>query len=138
MLITKTLEGLHNGISQQVPDLRLGSQSEADTNTLCTLSKGLKRRPSTHSLMNIEGAYTKCKLHPVYRDSEEKYLMAVMGVDDTDETMFWVYDTDGNSIPYDLVEFSSGDPMDFTEITGTGSAVLLQLMRIREIGRAHV
>ena len=52
-LVSKSIPNLINGVSQQPPALRLGSQGEAQENGLSDVVDGLKKRPPTKFLKKL-------------------------------------------------------------------------------------
>ena len=52
-LVSKNIPNLINGVSQQPPSLRLGSQGEAQENGLSDVVDGLKKRPPTEFLNKL-------------------------------------------------------------------------------------
>ena len=52
-LVSKSIPNLINGVSQQPPSLRLGSQGEAQENGLSDVVDGLKKRPPTKFLKKL-------------------------------------------------------------------------------------
>ena len=56
-LVSKNIPNLINGVSQQPPSLRLGTQGEAQENGLSDVVDGLKKRPPTEFLKKL----VKCK-----------------------------------------------------------------------------
>jgi hypothetical protein len=79
-LVSKTISGFYNGISQQSPVLRLETQGEIQENGLGTLVDGLMKRPNTTFLSNISSnATTGAYVHTISRDSSEKYIMIMTG-----------------------------------------------------------
>lgn len=56
-LVSKSIPNLINGISQQPPSLRLGTQGEAQENGLSDIVDGLKKRPHTNFIKKL----VRCK-----------------------------------------------------------------------------
>ena len=77
-LITSAIPNLINGVSQQPATLRLASQAEAQSNFHSSVSDGLRRRPGTRHIAKLTTAsWTNAFLHTIYRDSTERYLLAI-------------------------------------------------------------
>ena len=77
-LVTKTIPGLFNGVSQQATTMRLDTQGEMQENALGTIVDGLYKRPNTESVAlfasgNTDGAFS----HEIDRDLNEQYIMFI-------------------------------------------------------------
>lgn len=100
MLVSKTLPGLWNGISQQPVTQRLETMAEAQENCHGTLVDGLMRRPNSElveviSSTNIEpGTF----IHPINKSDTEKYFVCVTA-DAT--TPVEIYNADGDLMTLD-------------------------------------
>jgi hypothetical protein len=77
MLITKSIAGLYNGVSQQPATMRLDSQCSEMVNCMSTIVDGVYRRPPTEYVNNLWdskiGSYSH--MHPINRDANERYLV---------------------------------------------------------------
>ncbi len=92
-LISKTIAGLYNGVSQQTPVLRLDNQCEEQINCLGLIEEGLIRRPFTeHKFTWGSGPSLTSgdKIFFINRGPTEKYFV---GIRDDTEAPIWVYDT---------------------------------------------
>jgi hypothetical protein len=74
-LVSKTIPGFYNGVSQQASVLRLETQLEMQVNAMSSLVLGLYKRPgSEHLALLSSGAATGAFIHKIRRGSE-KYLV---------------------------------------------------------------
>ena len=76
-LISSNIPNLINGVSQQPPSLRLGSQAEEQVNGLSDVVTGLTKRPPTEHLGTIIGDLSTSKIHTYKRDEDEQYTVMV-------------------------------------------------------------
>ena len=76
-LISSNIPNLINGVSQQPPSLRLGSQAEEQINGLSDVVTGLTKRPPTEHLGTIIGDLSTSKIHTYKRDENEQYTVMV-------------------------------------------------------------
>lgn len=79
-LITKTLDSLVNGVSQQPPSIRLSSQGEVQQNMLSQISDGVTQRPPTeHVAVLHTGALPAdgYKSHIRHRDSTKQHQVLI-------------------------------------------------------------
>ena len=89
---TSHIPSLLNGVSRQVPQLRLQSQGEVQINGYPTLQSGLGKRPPTKYIKNLgvlpsgDDAY----YHWINRDSSERYFVKLIDGD------LQVFDLAGN------------------------------------------
>lgn len=77
-LISQSIPNLINGVSQQPPSLRLKTQAEDQVNGLSSVVEGLKKRPCTEhiaelNLTNVEDAF----IHTIRRDENEFYTAVI-------------------------------------------------------------
>lgn len=111
-LVSKTLSGLYNGVSQQAPTLRLETQGERQINIDSSLTKGLSRRPPTRWVKNLTKTdvidTNKSFTHFVDLGVDEQFMFLFHG--DAPDRVYnpsepkgvLVYDLEGN--PYDIVD----------------------------------
>lgn len=90
-LVTRPIQSLYNGVSQQPATIRLDSQCEEQINAWGTVVDGVRKRPPSVHVQRltsapIEGAH----LHKINRDADEKYDVIV-----TSDNIR-VFDKDGN------------------------------------------
>lgn len=79
-LVSKTIPGFYNGVSQQSPVLRLDTQGELQENGLGTLVDGLMKRPNTEYLTTLNSvATTGAFVHAISRDATERYVVIMTG-----------------------------------------------------------
>lgn len=92
-LVSKTLSGFWNGVSQQAATARRENQCEIQENVIGTLVDGLIRRPNTDfkSLLS-SNANTGCFVHRINRDLNDRYIVIITA--DTDNPIE-VYKVDG-------------------------------------------
>ena len=76
-LISSNIPNLINGVSQQPPSLRLGSQAEEQINGLSDVVTGLTKRPPTEHLADVIGDLSTAKIHTYKRDEAEQYTVMV-------------------------------------------------------------
>jgi len=79
-LVSSTIAGLFNGISQQSVTMRLDSQGEIQENAMGTIVDGLYKRPHSEHIAifnasNIENAF----MHEINRDLVERYVVFITG-----------------------------------------------------------
>lgn len=77
-LLTGDIKSLFNGVSRQPDIVRLPTQvEEADNVILSVVNGGPQRRPSSRHVDKLAGlsAGTTYFVHPIDRDSAEKYLV---------------------------------------------------------------
>jgi hypothetical protein len=85
-LVSKVIPGLHGGVSQQSPVVRLDTQCEEQINTLPSIASGLQKRPPTeHVAVLTSNASSGSFVHAINRDSTERYTAIFTG--DTDEPL---------------------------------------------------
>jgi len=77
-LVSKTISGFWNGISQQAPTARRENQCEAQENVLGTLVDGLIKRPNTEFMTLLSSnASTGCFIHRINRDLNDRYIVII-------------------------------------------------------------
>lgn len=77
-LVSKTLPGLFNGVSQQPDTLRLDSQCELQENALSLIVDGVSKRPPTEWVANISSkANPRAFVHTINRDINERYVVVI-------------------------------------------------------------
>lgn len=75
-LISKTIPGLYNGVSQQPPSLRLSTQCDLQENAYSNLVDGLTQRPPTEFISLLDSnANSDSLIHKIKRDNNEEYLV---------------------------------------------------------------
>jgi hypothetical protein len=79
-LISKTITGMHGGVSQQPAALRIDNQCEEMLNCLPTLVDGTRKRPPTEfrAALSTIGTGSR-KAHFIDRDTNEKYVVLFTG-----------------------------------------------------------
>lgn len=71
-----SIPSLYNGVSQQPATLRLPSQCEVQENAYPSLVDGLKKRPNSELLSQLEGTYSDSSyIHFINRDTVERYVV---------------------------------------------------------------
>lgn len=102
MLISKAQPNLVGGVSQQPDSMRLESQCRLQENAYGTIVEGLKKRPPTKWVANLNADpaddYYGGNFHWVNRDSVERYLFGAVTTNVTDATLR-AWDLAGNSVP---------------------------------------
>lgn len=77
-LLTLNLASIHNGVSQQPPQLRSPDQSEALENTWASVADGLVKRPPTEAVAKLDDApLANAYIHDINRDATERYQVIV-------------------------------------------------------------
>ena len=77
-LLTINLPSVHNGVSQQPPQVRSTDQSEALENTWASVADGLVKRPPTEAVAKLEDApLDNVYIHDINRDASERYTVIV-------------------------------------------------------------
>lgn len=83
-LVSKTIPGFYNGISQQAAPLRAPTQCEDQVNCYSNLVDGLTKRPNTTHLAKLtSNAAVGCMLHEINYNINDQYAMVITG--DVDE-----------------------------------------------------
>ena len=80
-LVSRTIEGLYNGVSQQPATTRLDSQCELQENIMSSILDGITQRPPTEftSLLASSKANENSLIHKINRDENEKYIVIFTG-----------------------------------------------------------
>jgi hypothetical protein len=79
-LISQSLPGFWNGVSQQAATIRRSNQLELQENCLGTLVDGLQQRPNTKYLATLtSNATSGCFVHKINRDTSERYIVIFTG-----------------------------------------------------------
>ena len=92
-LSTINLPSLHNGVSQQPPQVRSSDQCEAQENHWVSLADGLLRRPPTEAVARLSATpLPNCHVHDINRDITERYTVVIAG------GVVRVFDFDGTEI----------------------------------------
>ncbi len=79
-LVSKTIPGFYNGISQQAAPLRLPTQTEEQINCFSNLVDGITKRPNTEHLATLtSNAAAGCMVHEINRDADDQYIMIITG-----------------------------------------------------------
>ena len=76
-LVSFSTPSLVSGVSQQPDPLRFSTQAEKQENAYSSIVDGLcKRQPTNHLAQMVSGStFDSCKVHPINRDSAERYLV---------------------------------------------------------------
>ncbi len=79
-LISKTIPGFYNGISQQAAPMRQPTQCESQSNCYSNLVDGLTKRPNTeHLALVTSNASTGSMLHGINTSATDQYIMVITG-----------------------------------------------------------
>jgi len=79
-LVSKTIPGFYNGISQQAAPLRLPTQCEDQVNCFSNLVDGLTQRPNTEHLATLtSNASAGCMVHEININADDQYIMIITG-----------------------------------------------------------
>lgn len=77
-LITKTLPGIFNGVSQQPETLRLENQLDLQENAMSSVGDGVYKRPPTEWVAELASkANLKTFIHTINRDVNERYIVII-------------------------------------------------------------
>lgn len=91
MQVRGSVPSLIQGISQQVPTLRLpGYLEEGSDNVYATINEGLTRRPPSEAISEFTALVDPVADHFINRDENERYYVAL------DEDVIKVWDFEGN------------------------------------------
>lgn len=72
------IPSLHNGVSQQPPQVRSTDQCEAQENAWASLADGLVKRPPTEAVAKLlDAPLSDAYVHAINRDAEERYTVIV-------------------------------------------------------------
>ena len=103
-LLVNSVPNLAQGVSQQPDNLRYPGQCDEQINAWATVVEGLKKRPNTNYVKNIDSSSTSSNLftHFVKRDEENQYVLTVSlgGVGVTDLA-------DGTQYPLEITTTAS-------------------------------
>ena len=79
-LISKTIPGFYNGVSQQAAPMRLPTQCEDQVNCYSNLVDGLTKRPnSEHLALMSSSAQAGCMVHGINMSAQDQYIMIITG-----------------------------------------------------------
>ncbi len=79
-LLNRAIAALFNGVSQQPPALRAESQAAVVDNAYVTVAEGVRKRPPLVHVAKITSSTPEnAKVHRVFRDESEQYVMIVGG-----------------------------------------------------------
>lgn len=79
-LVSKTLSGFWNGVSQQAPTARRENQVEFQENAIGTIVDGLIKRPNTEFLSELtSNASNGAFIHRINRDVNQRYIIIITG-----------------------------------------------------------
>lgn len=93
-ILSTLISNIFNGVSQQAPELRLPSQATKQENALSSPVDGLKKRPGTQHIAQMEATPGNPKVHFINRDTAEQYAIVL------DNGSIKAFDAQtGNSIP---------------------------------------
>lgn len=120
-LISSNIPNLINGVSQQPPSLRLGSQAEEQVNGLSDVVTGLTKRPPTEHLGTITGDLSASKIHTYKRDENEQYTVIVS------DGAIRVLNQDGVELDVELE-----DGADYSYITGINAEEDIRITSIAD------
>lgn len=77
-LYSYTISNLHQGISQQPDAQRDPTQGEVQINAMSSITEGLRKRDSTHTLAKVSDApFGDAFFHSILRDDTEEYLAVI-------------------------------------------------------------
>jgi len=78
MRVSRQIPSFFNGVSQQVPAMRLPSQVEDAVNVYCSLVEGTIKRPPLKHIAKLSSVTTTNRLvHIINRDSTERYALVL-------------------------------------------------------------
>lgn len=81
-LVTDTISNVYNGVSQQAPQVRHTSQSEALTNYISSIAEGLRKRNPRKHLAKVSTATPGAAfLHTINRDTSQRYAVIITNGD---------------------------------------------------------
>jgi len=79
-LISKTIPGFYNGVSQQAAPMRLPTQCEDQVNCYSDLVNGLTKRPNTEQLALVtSNASPGSMMHGMNISAEDQYILVITG-----------------------------------------------------------
>lgn len=77
-LMTQTLSGLYDGISQQPAPFRTPAQCEDQINCLSSIADGVTKRPPSVHLAKLQGGdLSGALIHTINRDTSERYVVVL-------------------------------------------------------------
>ena len=78
-LLVNSVPNLAQGVSQQPDNLRYPGQCDEQINAWATVVEGLKKRPNTNYVKNLDSTSTESNLftHFVKRDENNQYVLTV-------------------------------------------------------------
>lgn len=107
-LISKTSQGMYNGISQQPASLREDNQFEKQVNFVSDIVKGIERRPNSEYLATLNSqANENSFIYTINRSLLDKYKVIFTG---DAQTPIEIFDIQGN--PYS-VQYATQDAKDY-------------------------
>jgi hypothetical protein len=115
--ISRLIPSFFNGVSQQVPALRLQTQCEKMINAYPSLVTGVRTRPPLKHVARISDITDQdCYIHIINRDAQERYIVVIT------DGCIEVYDLEGNPMDvysdYSLDYLMSDSPSsDFSVLT---------------------
>ncbi len=93
-LVSKTIAGIFNGVSQQAPPLRRANQADEQINFISSIADGIARRQGTRHIAKLSSRiHADAITHPFTDSYGNDYLIVITG--DADEPIE-VYDLSGN------------------------------------------
>ena len=125
-LISSNIPNLINGVSQQPPSLRLGSQAEEQINGLSDVVTGLTKRPPTEHLGTIIGDLSTSKIHTYKRDENEQYTVMVS------DGAIRVLNQDGVELDVELDVDDEGVPYTYDYISGINAEQDIRITSIAD------
>ena len=125
-LISSNIPNLINGVSQQPPSLRLGSQAEEQVNGLSDVVTGLTKRPPTEHLGTIIGDLSTSKIHTYKRDDNEQYTVMVS------DGAIRVLNQDGVELDVELDVDDEGVPYTYDYISGINAEQDIRITSIAD------
>ena len=110
-LVSKTIPGFFNGVSQQSVTMRLDTQGELQKNAMGTIVDGLYKRPNTEHVAKFAGvAIDSAYMHMIDRDQSEQYSMYITS-DSTAPIVIFKLDGTPCTVRYGVLS----DTLAFTE-----------------------
>lgn len=97
-LVSHTLKGMYNGVSQQPAPLRLDNQLSRQINFNSDVVKGVSKRPSTKHLASLASSEVslEASIHTINTSVEDKYKVIFTG---DSVAPIEIFDFNGTSIP---------------------------------------
>lgn len=100
-LVSTTLSGLYNGVSQQAPPIRVDTQAERQENISSSLTEGIIKRPNTTFVSSLASDFhDNVYIHTIDRDADEEYLMIFTG-DPVEPVEIYTFDGVKCSVSYE-------------------------------------